>query len=256
MSTQFDETYNYGRSGAGNEYIFHSLLQADQDLKLTTDDTVVIAWSGFCRFDHYSATDHAWITKGDWHTWVDQHNHNSILHSKLEFILDDTWATKKSLHLIYAAMVYLNAKNIKYVFTSLYDLRLPEHQALVDVIYTDDFILPTGLDLYAVQCYLSDIYYRWGSHPSMTIHKQIAELIATKLGITLENDSDLEYISRLTISEDNVLSKFEFRWPCPIWYRYYTDQHGISATLPYIMYQKYDRQTLATSKQQLMDIFG
>ena len=68
LSSAYDETYNYGQSGAGNEYIYHSIVDADTDLQLNKDDTVVIAWSGYYRFDRFIEfkTRTGWATNGDW----------------------------------------------------------------------------------------------------------------------------------------------------------------------------------------------
>ena len=46
--------YNYGKIGAGNQYIFNTIMQADNYYKLNKDDLVMICWSGIHREDRYA----------------------------------------------------------------------------------------------------------------------------------------------------------------------------------------------------------
>jgi hypothetical protein len=52
--------YNYGRGGAGNQYIFNAIMQADLIHKLTEDDLVMVCWTSVCREDRY--------LRNHWHT--------------------------------------------------------------------------------------------------------------------------------------------------------------------------------------------
>jgi len=44
-------TYNFGRSGAGNQYIFSMVIQCDNVYKFTKDDLILICWTNICRED-------------------------------------------------------------------------------------------------------------------------------------------------------------------------------------------------------------
>lgn len=44
---------NWGSGGAGNKFIFESLIECDIVNKISKDDTVVIMWSSFTREDRY-----------------------------------------------------------------------------------------------------------------------------------------------------------------------------------------------------------
>jgi len=52
--------YNYGQSGAGNQYIANMIMQADNFYNFTPDDIVIVQWTNVCREDRYA--------KGKWHT--------------------------------------------------------------------------------------------------------------------------------------------------------------------------------------------
>lgn len=51
LSPYFNETYNYGKCGAGNSYIFNQLASIVASNKLTEKDTVIIQWSSLVRED-------------------------------------------------------------------------------------------------------------------------------------------------------------------------------------------------------------
>lgn len=50
--------YNFGRSGAGNQYMANVLMQAHKTHKIDKDDLVIISWTNVCREDRWA--------KGDW----------------------------------------------------------------------------------------------------------------------------------------------------------------------------------------------
>lgn len=55
--------YNYGRGGAGNQYIFNTIMQADALYNFNEDDLVMICWTNIAREDRY--TKGGWITPGN-----------------------------------------------------------------------------------------------------------------------------------------------------------------------------------------------
>jgi hypothetical protein len=210
LSNAYDETYNYGQSGAGNEYIYHSIIDADTDLQLNENDTVVIAWSGYSRFDQFSNHDGTtwWKTLGDW-------SHNPDFQSLEKFVNDDGWA-RKSVNYITATARYLESKNIKYVFTSLYDLRVRYTESgitshtdtyivkLLDNIFNNGtFIYPRGLTTQMMKMRAETCSLQAGSHPNLREHQLIALAIATKLGVTINIHSDLEQYDALIYVTDS-----------------------------------------------------
>jgi len=64
LAPQFDQYYNWGQSGAGNTYIFNSIMEADQRQHFAAGDTVMVCWTNVTREDRY-VKDRGWITLGN-----------------------------------------------------------------------------------------------------------------------------------------------------------------------------------------------
>ena len=189
LSSAYTETYNYGQSGAGNEYIYHSIVDADTDLQLNKDDTVVIAWSGYYRFDRFIEfkTRTGWATNGDW-------SYDPNLKTLEQFVNDEGWI-RKSVNYITATARYLKSKNIKYVFTSLYDLNIkfgnkvhadPYVVKLLADIKNDNFVYPEGLLAVFLKHREQNKTGTVGGHPNLSEHQLFASGIAAKLGVTID----------------------------------------------------------------------
>ena len=63
LAPEFDEFKNWGQSGAGNPYIFNSIMEADQQYKFQETDTVIVCWTNVMREDRYVKD--RWITLGN-----------------------------------------------------------------------------------------------------------------------------------------------------------------------------------------------
>jgi hypothetical protein len=205
LSSAYDETYNYGQSGAGNEYIYHSIVDADTDLHLNKDDTVVIAWSGYYRFDRFKKFDDCikWSTNGDW-------SFDPNFKTLEQFVNDEGWI-RKSVNYIAATARYLKSKNIKYMFTSLYDLNIkfgntvhadPYIVKLLADIKNDNFIYPEGLSTVVLKHREQDKRATVGGHPNFSEHQLLASGIAAKLGVTIDIH-DLQKYDTLVNSPKN-----------------------------------------------------
>jgi hypothetical protein len=62
LAPEFDYFENWGQSGAGNHYIFNSVMEADQRHRFGAGDTVIVCWTNVMREDRY--TDR-WQTLGN-----------------------------------------------------------------------------------------------------------------------------------------------------------------------------------------------
>jgi hypothetical protein len=62
LAPEFDYFENWGQSGAGNHFIFNSIIEADQRYNFGPYDTVVVCWTNVMREDRY--TDR-WQTLGN-----------------------------------------------------------------------------------------------------------------------------------------------------------------------------------------------
>jgi hypothetical protein len=56
------EGYNFGRCGAGNQFIFIKLIEANAKFKFNEDDLILICWSTMQREDRF--VNNEWITPG------------------------------------------------------------------------------------------------------------------------------------------------------------------------------------------------
>lgn len=63
LAQDFDKFENWGQIGAGNHFIFNSLIECNQRNNLTPTDTVVVMWSSIVREDRYCAGH--WLTPGN-----------------------------------------------------------------------------------------------------------------------------------------------------------------------------------------------
>lgn len=55
--------HNYGRAGAGNQYIFSMMMLADSHHGFCEDDLIMITWTNFCREDRY--VNGEWVCPGN-----------------------------------------------------------------------------------------------------------------------------------------------------------------------------------------------
>jgi hypothetical protein len=63
LAPEFDSFENWGQSGAGNEFIFNSVMEADQRQQFGPQDTVIICWTTSTREDRY--VNERWHTLGN-----------------------------------------------------------------------------------------------------------------------------------------------------------------------------------------------
>lgn len=205
LSQYFDETYNFGWSGAGNEYIFHSIINADIQYNFNENDVVIIAWSGFLRFDNIicyePANKNRWQCHGDWTGWGNDKPTYLIPY------LNETGQIKKSIDYMILMSRYLKSKKISYLYTSLYDLRVT-CDAILPEVYDSNFIYPEGLDTIKNKIFSkikNDPPY--GGHPNTNIQQIFAKRMADQLNLDMIIDKDWEIIDEAVKTESNLYNK-------------------------------------------------
>ena len=257
LSEQFVETYYFGRAGAGNKYIFNSIIEADTMLNFTSDDKIVVQWSGFLRFDHSTKNygsdgrylEVVWETNGDW-------NHRPENLEKIQDFVSEEEYVMLSYNYMLSTMRYLKARNIPYVFTSLYDIRFPMYEKETEELQLINFVITQGLQSFADQEYSKKGGTRWGSHPSNEIHYEIAKTIASALRIELKCHTDINEIDCITKNEHTIVSKnFNMPTDYPILNVIRQDLMVRSKYKMFSSLAKYDRNSLELLKQLLKDIF-
>jgi len=269
LSELFDETYNFGQQGAGNKFIFNSIIEADTKLKLTSDDLVIVEWSAFFRHDMIrrefdgSHTKRFWYTEGDWQWWpVSKPGQDLLLHK----CLTEVFSEEEYIHMTHMYMLalvrYLKARKIPYLFMCLHNLRgigcLHDNKyGELEELYDDNFLIPDGLLHFTQkhQIVLEHILKKpWGGHPSNSIHYKIAEIIAKRLSFSLSLHDDLIELDRITVNESYICTKNYAFDSHPLYTSCVTDIsespfHGIHRKA-----LKYHRGTLPIHKQILKDI--
>ena len=112
MSLDYDEYYNLGQGGGGNQFIFEQVIEAAVTHKFTSDDTIIIMWTGYHRHDLYK--DNCWHTPGN------------VLNAEplygkeyLDKYFDVKGSVLHSLNYIYAAQQFLTNQNCHWHMTSM-----------------------------------------------------------------------------------------------------------------------------------------
>jgi hypothetical protein len=111
IGINFNEYYNYGRSGCSNTYIMNRVIEANNTYSFNPDtDYVLVMLTGFGRFS-YLPTNSIWQTKGDLHSY----NYNSNDPVTIEFVKNmwsDDWAVYQSW--IAAKVIKQTLKDVKH----------------------------------------------------------------------------------------------------------------------------------------------
>jgi hypothetical protein len=145
LAPEFDEYHNWGQSGAGNPYIFNSIMEADQRHHFGAGDTVIVCWSTALRDDRY-------VLKR-WHTLGGMFNTPIYNTSYLKTHVDERGYLIRDIAYIKAIKVFLETKmlsNWKFLSMRNFKLKIRELTDSDDVsdvveLYQDifDSILPS-----------------------------------------------------------------------------------------------------------------
>lgn len=128
IGQSYDEYYNYGRPGAGNFYIFHSLMETDQHHKIIKDDLVIIQWTCASREDRYK--DNKWLTQGG--------VANYYTGPEMTKFFDFRGFVMRDLALIKATKTFLDNIGCEYYFLSMVPLSTNNMYKDVFDTVTDD----------------------------------------------------------------------------------------------------------------------
>ena len=155
LAPEFAEFKNWGQSGAGNPYIFNSVMEADQQYIFNATDTVVVCWTNIMREDRYIRD--RWVTLGNIMT--------TPIFTK-EFVTDavcERGNLIRDMAMIKAVKTLLeNRPGLTWKFLSLCSLRRPDPYSATEMQHQDvfnlyanvvDCILPSYIDV------LGDAYW-------------------------------------------------------------------------------------------------
>jgi hypothetical protein len=106
--------YNFGRTGAGNQFIANTITQADAKYKFTPDDLIIVCWSNTCREDRWIVGE--WLLPGNIYT---QHEYDN---KWIDKFVDPLGYLIRDLSTINLVDSFLNSKNCQYRFLSMIDI--------------------------------------------------------------------------------------------------------------------------------------
>ena len=138
IGQEFDYFENWGKPGAGNSYIFHSLIECFKKNQFTSDDTVIIMWSCSTRVDIYK--------NSDWKTMSPTRTYDDIANYVKNF--DIRGLLLQSLSFMASAKELLDKWRVNYEFLSMipvdYHDIYPNNNPYADLLDTYD-IFSLGL---------------------------------------------------------------------------------------------------------------
>lgn len=161
LGSQFDQFQNWGQTGAGNLYIFNSIIEANQRHKFSAADTVVIVWTNVTREDRY--IENRWVTLGN--------VANSSIYNK-DFIANSVCERGmliRDLALIQAAAHVLDHIGCEWHFSSIAPMAYPdpynntkmEHQDVIDLYQPVlNLMKPSFIDVLGFEYWYRDQHAR------------------------------------------------------------------------------------------------
>lgn len=132
--------YNYGKLGAGNQYISLAVSQADICETFNENDLVIVCWSNIARLDSWLPHEKAWSLKGNVFTSGIKKNYKDL---NIEQMLIE------NLNIIYYTTEYLKQKKCQSKFYSM----VP--------IFAHDQYGEINVDIYHNYNDISQLYGNW-----------------------------------------------------------------------------------------------
>jgi hypothetical protein len=102
VGEQWEHYQNWAKPGAGNNFIFNSIVECDKRNNFTSDDLVLIMWSGVARIDYYQQN-----------SWCHQVNQFAKNQTDFPYSCPDGYEII-SYPLFSAIDQYLCSKNLRY----------------------------------------------------------------------------------------------------------------------------------------------
>jgi len=210
LARDYDHYQNWALPGAGNSFIFYSVMEAIKRNAINKDDTVMIMWTNIGREDRY-VKGTGWITPGS--------IYNQTIYSA-DFVrdyADPTGYLIRDMAHVSAVRSLLESIGCKYKFFSTVPLNVPD----------DNIFQVFSMDTKIVNLYREDIHsiapsvfevvfaFDWYSRPGVRDLAMLEQYYNTVKGDawptwkTFEQQdwTGVEKRVRLEIDEDHLLSK-------------------------------------------------
>jgi|TARA_B110000495_G_scaffold194022_1_gene199897 hypothetical protein len=109
------EAHNFGQGGAGNYYIFNTIVEKSLEFNFTKDDLILIQWSGVFREDRFK--DGHWYTPGNILTQpTDRRYSKEVVR---DWFFDEEGMTKRDYSYIHSIQKMLEADDLDYEMFSM-----------------------------------------------------------------------------------------------------------------------------------------
>ena len=139
VARQYKEFQNWGQAGAGNSFIFYSLMECNKRNSITKDDVVMIMWSSIGREDRY--VDGEWLTPGSIYNQTD-YDENFVK----KFTDPTGYLLRDAAHLA-GAKSLLDSIGCKYYFFSIVPFNVPDDNIFkifstdhkIEKLYAEEF---------------------------------------------------------------------------------------------------------------------
>ena len=188
---------NWGRGGAGNPFIFESLVECMLTQTISKKDTVCVMWTNVTREDRYNNGE--WRTPGNIHTTELKDNRH--FNDTRGFYIRD-------LAVMYAAKKMLDQIGCRYYFTSMVPITHASQYDQVDRRDDISDILPSYkevLDIVRPSVYESVFNGDWKSRELAKTSKGFIDLHPTPL-------LHIEYLKKDLPELYQLLSKETIEW--------------------------------------------
>lgn len=167
LGKSYKQYENWGRSGAGNLFIYNSIIECLLKNKLSSSDRVFVMWSSTARNDYYYYN--------QWHTEGGLYLKDSLPDLK-GFLIRD-------LSLIYGAEQALKRANVPYVFLSMVPINSAhefENSSIDDV---DDLLCLYQETISSIRPSIYEIVfnYDWYSRPKSKLNDTAMNDIKQKM---------------------------------------------------------------------------
>lgn len=229
VARQYKQFQNWGQAGAGNSFIFYSLMECHKRNRITKDDVVMIMWSSIGREDRY--------VNGEWLTPGSIYNQTDYDKNFVEKFTDPTgYLLRDAAHLAGAKAV-LDSIGCQYYFFSIVPFNVPDDNVFkifstdhkIEKLYAEEF------NLVKPSVYETIFNCNWYSRPGRKEPVKLEEEYNVKRGdewptwekFTLQ---DFTGVPQEVVSEINETHEFSNRFlhrydthPIPAEYLEYLD---------------------------------
>jgi hypothetical protein len=173
LGRQFNTFENWGRSGAGNQYIFNSIVEANITRCFTPQDTIAIMWTNVSREDRY--VEREWLTPGN------IYNQNLYDSKFVEKFADTRGYYIRDLALIWAADRLLENIGCNIIHFSITDIANPaqytDMKASSEISDLINYYQPVlSKILPSVHCKVFN--YNWYSRPNCITRQTLDTVVA------------------------------------------------------------------------------